>query len=187
MTKEKVAEMAVDETVVELVAECLFREGKAQLVRERVDEYTKPVFDSFTFYVTEDCKREKGTAYIDADGRILNEKRLYLTDLDGENYKAYLTAIRKAHLENEFGDVIREHERTHNGDQGFCPALIAEHEHMIAKRNLANHVSIKWMEIGEVHYPFSDKLVDLTIGLVVNGPAGKGLHGRAMSKMAVTA
>lgn len=85
----------------------------AELERERVDAYTRPIFDRYTFL----CER--------TGKRITDPDRLYLTDLDGANYLDYLEAVYDAHAAHGW-----------EGPRDHCPALVAESLHTDAENCL---------------------------------------------------
>ena len=74
----------------------------AQIERERVDAYIKPIFDSYEFY--DDNKQ-----------RITDRTQLYLST-DEQLVARYYEECDRAHREHGY-----------NGEPGTCPALIAEH------------------------------------------------------------
>lgn len=183
LTKAKIKKMPVDPTVIELVGACLVAEAKAELTREKVDEYIKPLFDKFEFYVADkwkekaesrDMTRVFGDDVAD-DGKILSDDATYLCDMEGETYLAYLAACRAAHLAGPFAEVVLAKEAEHGDDRGWCPALIAESAFREAKHKLANHCATEWLGLESIHYPHSDKLVKLVTGAVLAGPAGESL------------
>lgn len=180
LSVESLKKMVVDETVIDLVANALVAEAKHEYTKETVEAYIKPVFESFEFYVDEKWNTKHGTTFeesegVNSDGRIVDEDVIYLTDLKSEKYAAYLAACREAHLAGPFASVVLEHEETHGGDKGWCPALIAETELRKAKNELANHVAKEWLGLEEIHHPHSSKLVELVTGAVISGPAGESL------------
>lgn len=182
MTVDDLKRMSVDETVVDLVAEVLFTEAKAQVIRQAVDEYLKPVFEQFDFRVTLECHGHRPP---DFGEKITDEKQIYL-DADEEKCKRYWAACREEHLKHDFADVVLQHEASHGGDQGWCPALISEHQFIKAKRSLADHVATKWLGLKEINYPHSDKLVDIVLKAVINGPAGADLRKKGKLALCTT-
>ena len=80
----------------------LLAQAFAELERERVDAYVRPIFDSYTFVS-------------DAGHPITDPDHLYMTDLEGANYLAYNNAVLDANVANGW-----------TGDRDFCPALTAE-------------------------------------------------------------
>lgn len=80
---------------------------KAEATREHVDSYTRPIFDSFGF----------GAEYW---------QRLYLLlDEHEARVHEYFAACDRAHREHGY-DLPPD----------YCPALVAEHEHIAALRDL---------------------------------------------------
>jgi hypothetical protein len=76
----------------------------AQVERERVDAYTRPIFARYGF--TDDL----------GDGHVLADpKHLYLSE-DSERCMAYYAECDVAHREHGY-----------RGEDGTCPALVAEH------------------------------------------------------------
>ena len=84
----------------------------AEVTREKVDAYIKPVFDRFEFYVSEKCGDRVGTA----GERILSPRDLYLADLKSAAIAEYYAACDAEHKRQGYDDL----------EPGFCPALIAE-------------------------------------------------------------
>jgi hypothetical protein len=82
----------------------------AQCKREQVDAYIKPIFDLFDFYPSEDM-----VAHGVPRERITDPERLYMTDLEGADYKRFLKECDKEHRAHGFP-----------GPKGHCPALVAE-------------------------------------------------------------
>lgn len=179
LTKAKVKKLAVDPVVIDLVASALVAEAKKDHVKSVVDAYLKPVFESFSFYVSDkwgESKRDfSGTDGIDDTGKITDVDSIYLTDLKSDNYKSYENEVRNAHLAGPFASVVLEYEKKHNGDKGWCPALIAETALRNANNKLAKHVATKWVGLEDINYPHTEKLNKIVIGLVLNGPAGESL------------
>jgi hypothetical protein len=82
----------------------------AQCERERVDAYIQPVFELFDFYV--DAKfLDRGRP----QERITDIRRLYLTDLESAEYKAFMHECDVEHRKHGF-----------KGPEGHCPALVAD-------------------------------------------------------------
>ena len=90
----------------------------AQCERARVDAYIAPIFERHTFNVCERFAKSPPE-------RITNIGNLYLTDLEAPDYLAFLAECDAAN---------RAHGWT--GQDGFCPALVAEHEATKAERAL---------------------------------------------------
>ena len=88
----------------------------AELERERVDAYIEPLFKSFNFEYCGALAEKTGMS-----GPLPSSKELYLCD-DEERVKEYFKACARAH-------------RAHGwqGEEEFCPALVAEHAHVIAE------------------------------------------------------
>jgi len=81
----------------------------AQVERERVDAYIRPIFVRYQF--TNDMDRPRNTHR----GEILTDpKYLYLSE-DEERCKAYYEECDRAHREHGY-----------RGEVGTCPALVAE-------------------------------------------------------------
>jgi hypothetical protein len=135
----------------------------AQLERERVDKIQRRVLAE-EVYLMDERHWKRGRE----DQRITDPGKSWLMcDVDSAQYHAELNAI---HLANGFEDAA----------QGFCPALVAEHDQVKAEWALIE-AALKW-------FPQCDngtllcgtnteggletrrKYLDLLIGLVVNHP-----------------
>lgn len=82
----------------------------AEVERERVNAYIKPIFDSYTFLDTLLDEGERLT-----ENRITDPKQLYLCT-DETLIAHYYKTCETAHREHGF-----------TGPGGYCPALTAEH------------------------------------------------------------
>jgi len=113
----------------------------AQVTRERVDEYTAPIFQSFKF------KDEEGQP-------IEKPGQLYLCK-DEDRCKEY-------YAEKEIAD------RAHGwgGEEGYCPALVAEHNQIKMEQALifkgAKLMGIKGMGWNTLEN--RKKMLDLLLG-----------------------
>lgn len=121
----------------------------AQCKRAQVDAYIAPVFELFDFYPSETnlahgLKRE----------RITNINRLYLTDLDSDEYKKFLAECDKENRAHGF-----------TGPIGHCPALIAEELQRIAERALLESMSPLFdVEFGDTYGENRVNALDLALG-----------------------
>jgi hypothetical protein len=104
--------------LVPLVRAVLMAQAFAELERERVDAYVRPIFDRYGFTVAEKW-RERGRPE-----RIEKPADLYLCD-DEPGLKAFYADCDDAHRAHGF-----------KGPAGHCPALTAEHLLTIAERAL---------------------------------------------------
>lgn len=132
------------------VADTLMAQAYAEITRERVDAYIKPVFDQFTFTVGEKFSR-CGVA----GERITDPELLYLSG-DEELCSRYFAACDVEHRRHGF-----------TGPEGHCPALIAEHDHTKAEWAL---LKLACPVIGipdweSVHGQHREKLLELLLGL----------------------
>lgn len=91
----------------------------AQMERERVDAYIRPIFDSYRFTVAKEWRHGP-----EKDSIITRPKDLYLSD-DEVLCAAYFEDCDKAHRAHGF-----------KGPHGHCPALTAEHLVMVAESAL---------------------------------------------------
>jgi hypothetical protein len=92
----------------------LMAQAFAELERARVDAYTLPIFSSYTFRVNPKWAERYGET-------VKAPKDLYLCD-EEDKVQNYFEDCDKAHRAHGF-----------KGPQGHCPALTAEHLHMIAE------------------------------------------------------
>jgi len=107
-------------------------QAQAELVREHVDSYTQPIFETYGFKVDADITKGM-TDY----GRPLDKPSdLYLTD--DPRVTEYYAACDKAHKEQGY-DV----------QAGYCPALVAEHE-LIKIQNQLLESGAKLMGIEDI-------------------------------------
>ena len=97
----------------DLAMAVVMAQAAAEVTREKVDAYIKPVFDRFEFYVSAEFGNRAGTA----GERILTPRDLYLADLDSPLMAEYQEACDAEHKRQGYDDL----------QPGFCPALIAEH------------------------------------------------------------
>lgn len=84
----------------------------AEMERERVDAYIKPIFESYVFQYDPKWAEEERHGYT---GRITDIKYLYLADLESPEYKHFLMDCDDAHKAH--GSTL---------PTGHCPALHAE-------------------------------------------------------------
>jgi hypothetical protein len=91
----------------------------AELERERVNAYIRPIFDSYRFEYAERWKEIDGCR-----GLIQDPDHLYLCD-DEPMMRAYYADCDDAHRAHGF-----------KGPQGHCPALTAEHLVTVTERAL---------------------------------------------------
>jgi hypothetical protein len=85
-------------------------QAHAELKREQVDAYIRPVFDRFNFVIGPNMAGSRR----DAGERITDPRQLYLSE-DEAQCAAFYAACDVAHREHGF-----------TGEHGFCPALVAE-------------------------------------------------------------
>lgn len=84
-----------------LVKQMILAQAFAKTERERVNTYILPLFQTFTF--------------VNAEGERITDPELLYECEDDALCAAYYTACEKAHREHGF-----------TGDDGACPALVAE-------------------------------------------------------------
>jgi hypothetical protein len=102
-------------------AVCL-AQAYAELERERVDAYIRPIFDRYKFeYAARWSENPDGTPY---HKRIPDPAHLYLCD-DEPGLKAFYADCDDAHRAHGF-----------TGPEGHCPALRAEHLLLVAQSAL---------------------------------------------------
>ena len=101
----------------------------AQIERERVDAYVRPIFDRYSFPVKKDWQKLEGEFVTDPDS-------LYLADLDSPLMKQYEAEVAAAH---------RAHGWT--GPEEHCPACVAEHNQLKAERALIDF-ACRMIDIG---------------------------------------
>lgn len=120
----------------------------AEVRREQVDAYIKPIFDTYRFYVS---KEFRDTA---KDERITTPNDLYLTDLDDPLVKAYYEDCDKAHHEHGF-----------TGPKGHCPALEAEHLLMEAQNHLLDcGAELTGISASDLYGDNRAKMLELLLG-----------------------
>ncbi len=146
-------------------SDCVLAQAKYEVIKEKVDAYKKPIFDSMkgSFPLSNIAKKLKAT-------EIPDEDKMYYADLDSPEVKAYWAALDVAHKANGF-----------DMPEGHCPALTAEHKWLEAKWKLCDVAS----ELTNGDLPNSknigilpdglDRLVKLLEGVAMMGPAGKAL------------
>lgn len=117
----------------------------AQVERERVDAYIRPIFDSYKFEYGPEITRRELT------GRIPSPKELYLVD-DGPELAAYYADCDDAHRAHGF-----------TGPKGHCPALVAEHLLCIAEGHLID-AAMPLFGIEHVYGDDRKRYLDLLIG-----------------------
>lgn len=126
----------------------------AQLKREQVDAYIKPLFAMFEFYPADEwvkrgMKRE----------RITDIKDLYLTDLESAEYKEFMEECDIEHRKHGF-----------DGEPGYCPALVAENLQIEAENALIEEGK-RFLGIEDIGGPYMEnrkKLLDLLLGACLN-------------------
>jgi hypothetical protein len=91
----------------------------AEMERERVDAYVRPIFDRYQFQYSQSVELRSGRV-----GVIDSPKDLYLCD-DEPGLKAYYQDCDEAHRQHGF-----------RGPEGHCPALRAEHLLCVTERAL---------------------------------------------------
>ena len=91
----------------------------AQVQRERVDAYIKPIFEDFGFEYSQKTELRSGRT-----GRIPSPRDLYLCD-DEAGLARFYECCDQEHRKHGF-----------NGPHGHCPALVAENLLMEAERYL---------------------------------------------------
>ena len=170
--------MSTDDQVVKLVGGVLAMKAKTELTRERVDAYIATIFGSYEFYEAKKWseRREKRSGKPESPKRITDIKHLYLSDMDSEQYREFRSRCNEAHRSGPFAQVMIEQDLKHplrDLEQNFwCPALIAESEERTIRNDFAKYIATEWlgMDDGKIAYPFSDKLVDIVVSLVLSGP-----------------
>jgi len=119
----------------------------AQMERERVDAYTRPIFESFKFQY---CGELAGKCQL--TGPIADPKHLYLCD--DPLVPAYYEDCDKAHREHGF-----------TGPHGHCPALTAEHLVIVAENLLIGLAApIFGINVPDLTLEHREKYLDLLIG-----------------------
>lgn len=103
------------------VKSVLMAQAYAELTRERVDAYIRPIFDRYRFRYSSRWD-ELGAK---CGGIIQDPKDLYLTDLDDPLVAAFYADCDDAHKAHGY-DIPK----------GHCPALRAEHLLAVAERCL---------------------------------------------------
>lgn len=155
LTVESLKAFARDETTKSCVRAYLLAQTFAQAERERVDAYIKPLFELYNFYVSKDHRRSG-----DADERITDVDRLWLTDLDSPQYLEFMAECAKEH---------RKHGWT--GPADHCPALVADCVRIDAENLLLKH-SIETLPMGIkdwcLHGDARKKMLDLVTSMTVN-------------------
>jgi hypothetical protein len=99
----------------------LLAQAFAELERERVNAYIRPIFASYHFMIGK-CWQKDPTL---AGQPITDEQHLYLCDDDDPQLAAYYDECDRAHRAHGF-----------RGKPGHCPALEAEHLLTIAQSAL---------------------------------------------------
>lgn len=135
-----------DEQTTFLRLALLAAELCAKETRRKVDAYTRPVFERFTFY--DDLMRR---APQDAPKeRLTDPSRLYLSEdeAQSEAFYAACDVAKRAH--------------GYNLPDGHCPALIAEHNVIKAENALIEHTATYFPAFGNVYrMDLRKKLLDL--------------------------
>lgn len=130
----------------EIAETVCFAQAFAQMERERVNEYKKPIFDRYSFSDEGDKTP------------ITDPELLYKTNLESENYKKYNDEILNAHAANGW-----------NGERGLCPALVAEDLQRQAEYCLIS----AWMQFAEWpeihHLTLSSQLLNTLMRACIGG------------------
>lgn len=133
----------------------LMARAHAQLQRERVDAYVKPIFDSYRFTYSNKYPEKAGQP-------LASPKHLYLAD-DEPMVAAFFADCDKAHREHGF-----------TGPAGHCPALTAEHLLVVAENWLIELAEpLFGIESCQLDSDERAKYLDLLIGACIKAdPAG---------------
>lgn len=154
LTVESLKVFARDETTKSCVRAYLLAKTFAEVERERVDTYIKPLFELYNFCVSKEHRRSG-----DPDERITDVDRLWLTDLDSPQYLEFMAECAKEH---------RKHGWT--GPADHCPALVADCVRIDAENLLIEHTS-KSLPLGfediHIYGEHRKKLLDLVIGMTL--------------------
>lgn len=106
-------------TAAPLASAVLAAQAFAELKREQVDAYVRPIFDRYAFQYRGDLAEK-----LKLSGPLPSPKELYLCD-DEPGLKAFYADCDDAHRAHGF-----------TGPAGHCPALVAENLLMEARRAL---------------------------------------------------
>lgn len=120
----------------ERVATYIVMKAHAETIRADVDKYEQKIFEEFVFLV------DPKTDPAHAGERITKRSSLYITDLEGETYLAFLLAVKKAHIEHGYnmtGKVL-----------GWCPAYAAECDAIQARNEMTEAARVA-LEMPEFH------------------------------------
>ena len=147
----RVKEIGADSTFRNCVKAYLMARAYAEVERERVDAYLKPLFELYTFTVDPKHKRcgEPGEP-------ITDMKDIWLaTD---EQCAVWYEECDKEHRKHGF-----------KGPKNHCPAAIAEHLRIIAENNLLEYTMPLFVDgaDGQVHGELRKKALDLFCGLAI--------------------
>jgi hypothetical protein len=117
----------------------------AQMERERVNAYVRPIFDAYGF--------EYGAIAHGRTGRIPNPEHLYMAD-DGPEIAAYYDECDQAHRAHGF-----------TGPAGHCPALRAE-ALVVRVENMLIELAqpLFGVDVTQVYGENRSKYLDLLIG-----------------------
>lgn len=122
LTLANVKRWAHSQERAKAVAALALARAFAKATRERVDAYTRPIFDRYTFYTDKCAERSHGRAT--PAERITDPKDLYLST-DEAQVARYFDECAEAHAAHGW-----------KGPRDHCPALVAEHEVVKAERVL---------------------------------------------------
>ena len=127
----------------------------AQIERERVDAYIKPVFDLFDFYVKPEWRKGEPGQTFGQDWRVLEQKHLYMSD-------------QEALCDQFYEECDKEH-RKHGfkGPHGYCPALMAENLVIEAEKALIQSAGPLFGQDLNCYGDLRQKLLDTLIGACV--------------------
>ena len=152
---------------IEAVADYLHRLARAEVIRDKVAAYTRPIFDRHQFR-TDALWREEGKRGAAYPHEFIQEpKDLYLAaDDEDEHLETYYQELHEAHLAHEFASIIRD-----RGPGFWCPALIADSEKIEAERHLLE-VTGEFFQapVIDVYGDDRKRLIDLILGLALKDP-----------------
>lgn len=127
----------------------------AELTRERVDAYIRPVFERYTFTVRPEWGTVEGE-------RITDPKRLYLS-AEEDLVASYFEDCDQAHRAHGF-----------TGPKGHCPALVAEHLLVQAEQCLIDLASPLFGVKLDVYGDDRKRLLELLIGAALKAEQKQG-------------
>lgn len=121
----------------------------AEVERERVDAYKKPIFEKYNFVYDE--------KWGEGPKKITDENHLYLADLEHETVKAYFEEMKDAHIVHGW-----------TGERDFCPALVAEHLLIDAENAILDAgTEFTGIEKETLYGDNRKKMIDLLVGVGV--------------------